>query len=197
MNFSNVNVLYKEKVLLKNRKENEVSGGIFSSINNFLFYPRNSKYKFSFYVPEYIYLRSVSLCEEIEEEIEKKFTVSDLARILYIDFVEYIKRTNDIHNVHTRLKARSLTPTAIKPFNTDDVYEGVIFEEHRGFEIIETRIEHKKALRCELLLKDMLEIYTEHNFILENILEIVFCDFINDYRKSLIKNPVGKVIQYI
>ncbi|MEQ6377115.1 hypothetical protein RZN25_09810 [Bacillaceae bacterium S4-13-56] len=77
------------------------------------------------------------------------------------------------------------------------MYNGVLFEELRGYEEIRTRIEHKDALRGEFLLRDMLGIYQDHSITLENILEIVYCDFIDDYRKGLIKRPIQKVIQYL
>ena len=43
----------------------------------------------------------------------------------------------------------------------------------------------------------MLDIYPEHQFTLENILEITYSNFIDDYRKGLIKNPIEKIMQYI
>lgn len=200
MKFSNVDVIGNEEYLLESRKERETKG-VFGRIFNAIIYPKNPKYTFCFYMPKYIYLRSVSFCDEVEEEVGGEFNVSDLARVLYDDFLEYVKNfkndINEIHNIYSRLKARSLNPTRIIPFSTDEVYEGVIFKEHRGFELIKVKIEHKDALRGELLLRDMLEIYPEHGFILENVLEIIYYDFIEDFRKFLIKNPVQKIAQYI
>lgn len=195
MMFSNADVIDREKDLIDNRKEFEQQGVFNRMFNNFR-NPRNPKYVFSFYVPEYIHLRSSSFCEDVEEKIKKPFTTSDLANVLYIDFLEYFKSSNNGADIYSRLKVRDIAPTDISPYNTEDVYKGVIFEEQRGFELIDTTIEHRDALRGELLLRDMLEIYPEHGFVLENILEIIYYDFINDYRRFLIKNPIGKIAQY-
>lgn len=196
MKFSKVDVLYKEKWLLANRKGAEsmtMIGRLFNSIIN----PRNPKYTFCFYVPQYLYIRSAAFCDIIAEKTEKHFDIGDLARVLFEDFLEYYKRKNDIHLMYKQLMARNLSPASVKYYNTDQAHPGVLFEEVRGFEIVETRLEHKAALLGEFILRDMLEIYQDHNFTLEAILEIVFCNFIDDYRKTLIKNPVGKIAQYV
>lgn len=196
MRFSSVDAIAIERQIINNRKEYE-GAKIFSRIINHMFNPRNPKHTFSFFVPSYIYMRAISFCEEVEEEIGESFTIGHLANVLYIDFLEYVRKSNNIHDIYSRLKARGIMATVIKPYQTEKVYAGVLYEESRGYDEVKTRIDHRDALRGEYLLKDMLEIYQDHGFILEHILEVVFCDFIDDYRKSLIKNPIDKVIQYI
>lgn len=196
MKFSNKDCINQERLILANRKE-YAGANVFSKMFNSILYPRNPKHYFSFYVPQYMYIRAVSFCEDIEVEIEKSFTIGNLAEILYIDFLEYVRKTNDLHNVHNRLQTRDLSPTNIKHYSTDEIHKGVIFEEFRGFEQITARLEHRDALKGEFLLRDMMEIYKDHTFSLENVLEICFCDFIDDYRRSVIKNPIGKITQYL
>lgn len=195
MIFSNLDVIGREQDLISNRKEFE-SRGMFHRIINDYRNPRNPKYTFSFYIPEYISLRSSAFCEDIEEELDKPFTTSNLANVLFIDFLKYIKRSNSIYDIYTRLNVRDITPTEITPYNTEEVYGGVVFEEVRGFELISAVIEHKNALRGELFLRDMLETYPQHEFALEDVLQIIFYDFVNDYRRFLIKNPIEKITQY-
>ncbi|MED4353554.1 hypothetical protein P9265_14655 [Schinkia azotoformans] len=194
MIFSHLDVIGKERTLRKEQKEIQNEKFLFRMVHR-IFNQRNPIHTFIFYVPEYLYLRSCSFCSDIEREIDDTFTIGELADILYFDFLEYVRKTNDINTVYKRLAARDLAPARI--FQTEDVYNGVIYEEIRGYEMIETRIDHKDALKGEFLLRDMLEIYTDHKFKLENILEIVFCDFIDDYRRGLIKNPLSKILHYI
>lgn len=196
MKFSALDVIGQERRILANRKEYEHKG-VWNRVVNMFFYPRNPKHYLSFFIPQYLYIRSVSFCEDIEDEIEEAFTPGDLASVLYTDFLEYVKRTNDMHMVHSRLKARDLAPIPIRPYQTDETYQGVITEEVRGFETVSARLDHRAALKGEFLLHDMLEIYRDHTFTLENILEITYCDFIDDYRKGLIKNPIQKITQYL
>lgn len=196
MKFSQLDVVSKENDLLANRKDVDGVGMIGRLINNII-YPRNPKYTFNFYVPHYIFIRSAAFCDDVAEEIQGKFDQSDLADVLFTDFLEYAKKKNDLHDLHTRLKTRDLSPATIKHYNTDQVHGGVIFEEFRGFELVNIRIDHKTALRGEFILRDMLDIYPEHEFILEHVLEIVYCDFVDDYRKGIIKNPIEKITQYL
>jgi hypothetical protein len=196
MKFSQIDCISKERVFLAENKEVEAMK-FFGRLFNRIIYPKNPKYTFSFYVPKFLYMRSISFCEDVAAEIEERFTIDDLARVLYTDFLEYVKKTNDIHDIYKRLNARSRAKTTIKPYSVEDTTPGIMFEEMRGFEIIETKIKHKMALKGEYLLHDMLEIYQEHTFTLEDILEIVYCDFIDDYRKGLIKKPIEKIIQYV
>lgn len=196
MQFSQVNVIKEEEWILANRRE-VANKKFVSRLVNFILYPRNPKHTFNFYVPRYLFLRGVSFAEDIAYEIGDKFDIGDLVAVLYKDFLEYVRKTNNLHNVYTRLTARDLSPTSIKPYQSEEAYSGVIFEELRGFEEVKTRIEHKDALRGEFLLRDMLDIYQDHTFTLENILEIVYCDFVDDYRKGLIKRPIQKIVQYL
>lgn len=196
MKFSQLDVIGLERGILSNRKEVE-GARMWGRFLNAILYPRNPKHTFTFYTPSYLYIRSLSFCEDVESEIDDNFDAAQLAKILYIDFLEYVKRSNNIHDIYRRLLARDLSPTIIKPYYSDNSYSGVLFEEMRGFEKVSVQLPHKLALKGEFLLRDMLEIYPDHTFTLENILEIVYCDFVDDYRKGLIKNPIDKIIYYL
>lgn len=195
MKFSQIDVIGHERLILYSRKA--VEGlGLWNRLVNTYHNPRNPKHTFTFYVPHYLYIRSVSFCDDISQEIGDEFTPSDLARILYIDFLEFFKKKNDLHDIHRRLSTGDLSPVEILPYKTDEAYQGVIFEETRGFEEVRTVLDHRASLKGEFLLRDMLEVY-EHDFTLENILEIVYSGFVDDYRKGLIQRPINKIIQYV
>lgn len=196
MKFSQVDVIGHEHFILVARKQTK-GLSLWTKLMNSYHNPRNPTHTFTFYVPHYLYIRSVSFCEDIEAEINETFTTSHLARILYIDFLSYFIKKNDMHDIYSKLVVRDRTPAPIRPFESEKSFKGIIFEEVRGYEMIKMRLEHKLALKGEFLLRDMVEIYKDHSFSLENILEIVYCDFIEDYRKGLIKNPIDKITQYI
>lgn len=196
MKFSQLDVIGQERSILKERKE-AAGSGLFNRAMTAILYPKNPKRTFNFHAPHYLYMRSVAFCEDVAEDIEDKFTTNDLARVLYTDFLHYMKKSNDLHDLHKRLTTRDLSPAIVKPYQTDEAYNGVIFEEMRGFEEVVTTIAHKDALRGEYLLRDMLDIYPDHTFTLEQVLEIVYCDFVDDYRKGIIKNPIAKITNYL
>lgn len=196
MRFSQLDIIERERDLLAVRKD-ITSAGIAGRLLNLIIDKRRKKYTFSFYVPENFYIRAVSFCEAVDYEIRRKFTVSDLAHALYIDFLEFYQKNFNLHDIHNLLKTRDTRPVMIRPYSTNVGEPGVILEEEQGFEIITTKIEHKLALRGELLLQDMSEIYKDHVYTLEHILEIVFCNFVDSYRKGILKDPIAKIKQYI
>lgn len=164
MIFSALDIIRKEKGILENRKGLD-GAGYWERITNSFFCPCNLKHTVTFYVLEYLFLRSISFCEDISEELEEKFEKENLAKIVYEDFLEHFKKKNDLHEVYKKLTIRDLSPSIINHFK----------------------------LR-EFILRDMLDIYPEHQFTLENIFEIKYSNFIDDYRKGLMKNRFEKII---
>ncbi|MEC1639918.1 hypothetical protein P9E76_19095 [Schinkia azotoformans] len=153
----------------------------------------NRRHIFTFYVPQKLYSRAELICRKIEDEINKPFTLEKLSEILYTDFLKYAD-SNDMHTIYHLLNSRDLAPKNV--YQSEEVYDGVIAEEIRGYEAVHVSIKHNDALEGEYLLEDLAETY-EHNLKLENILEVVFCKFVDDYRKKLIKNPLEKVLHYL
>lgn len=160
---------------------------------NAAYFILNRRHIFTYYVPQKLYSRTEIICRKIEDEINKPFTIEKLSEILYIDFLKYAD-ISDIHTIYHLLNSRELAPKNV--YQTDEVYDGVITEEIRGYEAIKVSIKHNDALEGEYLLEDLSETY-DHNLTLENILEVVFCKFVDDYRKKLIKNPLEKVLYYL
>lgn len=60
---------------------------------------------------------------------------------------------------------------------------------------IEFRIKRSLALRLEVLLADIAELYPDSKFSIENVLEIIYCDFIEAYKNGNLKNVVEKIIE--
>lgn len=196
MRFSQLDIIGQEQERIAERDELPTMP-LYYRIFYRLITPSNPNCYFTFIASQHLEMRAVLFCEDIAEEIEKTFTVGDLAAILLTDFLEYVKQVNDIHDVYKRLATRDLSPAHIRPYYTEDIYKGVLHEECRGYKAIKVRIKHKTALRIELILRDMKEVYADHPFTLEAVLEIIFSDFIDDYRRGLIKNPIEKITQYI
>lgn len=197
MQFSQVDVISRENEIRRNRKEYETKKWYQRALNN-LWEPRNPRHKFSFAIKNHLYLSASIFCEDVAQELERgAFSVPDLVEALYKDFLTFYRRTNDIHGTYKRLKARDLTPATVTPYRNEEPGDGNIFEEEaRGLELLEVRLDHKDALRGELILRAMTEVY-EHTYTLENVLEIVACDFIDDYRRGYITNPIDKVLHYL
>jgi hypothetical protein len=196
MKFSKADVIGRERKITFIH-EGDKEKNLFSYLFDWFLFPKNPVHTFTFQVPSYLHERSVTFCYDISEEIGEDFTPSRLANALFLDFLEFVKKSNDMHEIYNRLNARSLSPTTIQPYETEAAYPGVVFEEIRGYKKVQTTIKHIFALKGEQHLYDMLAVYPNHTFTLEHVLEFIFCDFIDDYRKKEIKNPIKKILQYL
>jgi hypothetical protein len=187
--FSQVNVIEKEQQLIVSKTKNRK---VFERFVDFVLY-RNPTYTFYFGVPTYTFMRAKAFCEDVEGRIESEFTISDLAALLFKDFLAFLKSTNNMEAIMKRLQSRNLSPVILKR----NEHLELIFEEYRGFELITAKLSHKEALRGEFVLRDMLDLYKDHSFTLENVLEIIFMDFIDDYRRGFIKDPFSRIERYL
>lgn len=194
MIYSQMDVMGIERYLINKRNGKR---GFFGLSNNSIVTKRNPYYTFNFYIPNDIYIRAISFCDRISEQLDEEFEPDDLARVLYDDFLEFLDREYDFRMIYRQLEGRFLSPAANYIYTDDEIRNGVYFSEIRGFELITTTLQHKTALRGELLLEDMSEEYPDHTFTLEGILEMVFCDFIEKCKQSLIDRPIDKIIQYV
>lgn len=92
------------------------------------------------------------------------------------------------------LSTRVLT-TKINIYN--DVNNLRELDEYENMEEIQVKLSHKDALKCEFILQDMAEIYKDKVFSLEEVLAIVYCSFIDQMRQGMVKNPVGRIMEYL
>ena len=189
--FSAVNATEKENLIRSHHKSKRFLGKLW---DEFL-YPSNPTYSLSFFTNQYLYLRAESFCEDMSDEMGEEFTLSDLVQSLYIDFLSYARQKAKLTDILKRFQARELTQFILTPYQTPDATKGVLFEEIRGFQKVIVKLPHKMVLRGEFILRDLLE-YQEHSYTVENILEIVFHTFMDEYRRGYIENPIQKISQY-
>lgn len=109
--------------------------------------------------------------------------------MLVNDFIRNVRRISDPNHIYHKLLLRDRRPVKVnskrmKP-NTGEMS---IVE-------IEFRIKRSLALRLEVLLADIAELYPDSKFSIENVLEIIYCDFIEAYKNGNLKNVVEKIIE--
>lgn len=188
MRFSQNGVIEKEREMLevnKKTKDAGVVGRLFGAIVDM----KKVKYTFQFNVPQYFYIRALSFCRDVSDDVGSSFGIEDLSEILFIDFLEYMQEGVDVKWIHEQLSGTDLI---------SDKVEGVKTRKKvRDHETIKVKLEHRDALKGEFLLHDMLEVFPEHEYRLESILEFVFCDFIDRCRKGEVKKPIAVITQYI
>jgi hypothetical protein len=196
MKFSQVDAIGYE-LKLNDIKKAEEKENVFVKVYTSFLFPKNPLRFISLFVPSYTWVRSVSFCNDVEKRIEAIFNPSHLAKILYMDFLEYVKNTNSIQTAHNRLELRSNLITSTKSRKPFVQRQGIVFEGKEALEEISTHIKHIDLLRGECLLKDMKEFYPDHVFEIENLLAVLYFDFVEDMRKGIIEDPIKKIAQYV
>ncbi|MEH7510754.1 hypothetical protein V7159_24240, partial [Priestia megaterium] len=64
------------------------------------------------------------------------------------------------------------------------IYEVIHEYRDKNMEELKVKFRRKLILRGEILLADLESVFPDHGFMLENVLELLYCDFINNWRKG-------------
>jgi hypothetical protein len=187
------------------RKREQPSNAFNTLLENFLD-GDNAKKIYSFNIEKEVYTRAVNFCSDVELEEEVNFTIVDFTLALYKDFLSYIRNTNNIHRIYKNLMARDLAPAVINRYNDEatDVdssdYQNYLYRQYdktKKYKRVDIKLKKKDARRGECVLWDLEKIYPNHHFILEDILGILVTDFMDEYSKGAIKDPVDLIMSYI
>ncbi|WP_347552965.1 hypothetical protein ABFG93_22195 (plasmid) [Pseudalkalibacillus hwajinpoensis] len=147
--------------------------------------------KYRFVVPASLYLRGELLCEDITELSDFQFTQADLLDLLLKDFLHNIRQSPDHHAVFRELMARDKRPAVLRTYTGQEVLlnQGV-----KRMKEITCPIKRRAGLRVEVFLADLSELYEDANYSVEDILQLLYCDFIESYRTGQIRNVVKSII---
>ncbi|UOE78404.1 hypothetical protein [Parageobacillus thermoglucosidasius] len=145
---------------------------------------------YTFTVPASYYLRGEMLCEDVSELGEMNYTQQDLIQLLVNDFIRNVRRISDPQHIYQKLLLRDRRPVKInsKRMKPDSGEMSNVVE-------VEFRIKRSLALRLEVLLADIAELHPDARFSVEDVLEIIYCDFIEAYKNGNLKNVVEKIIE--
>jgi hypothetical protein len=152
-------------------------------------------YKYSFKIPSSTYLRAEMLCEDISDEAELAFELSDLIGILTEDFLRSIRRNPNPEYVYKGLVTRDRRkPIVINHSDTD--FENERFGTCQTVQL-HVQLKKRQALKLEIFLSDLYEVYNQAPFYVEDVLEILLCDFIYCYKNGLINNAFDEIMKYL
>ncbi|MBH0167249.1 hypothetical protein IHV12_20200 [Fictibacillus sp. 7GRE50] len=146
-------------------------------------------------MPSVIVIRSRTLCYDITKDIKVKFTQTHLLSALYEDFLLYLRKSNNnLHEIYNWLVVRDTSSVKINDYSLNNEVD------RNGESVdrchIKIGIDREDALRGENFLLDLEDFYPGHHFTLELILEIIFTDFINEYKQGNVKCIAQKLIKY-
>lgn len=165
------------------------------------------KLNYTLSIPASTYLRAEAFCEDVSELSEVNFDQRDLLSLLYDGFLYEVREMDDVEVTYTQLMMTHQiycrkVPIKIKNNVSNDYKERfssylMIDEENKLQNLIQLEVsfERKKALRGEILLADMHELFPDHPFTFEKILEILMYDFIEEYKKGNHKDAMRKIVK--
>jgi hypothetical protein len=135
-------------------------------------------------LPTNIVVRANVLCEDImiEGNLEKKFTISHLGSILFDDFLKAIRKDENFDMLYQKLNV-----SYSKKMSNEE-------EDQIGYTEVTIRLERKDALRGEVLLCDLANYYPNHTFMLESLLELIIVDFVQEYLKGNVRQPIKNIL---
>ena len=141
-------------------------------------------------LPTQLIVRANVLCEDITiiGELEKKFHLSDLGSVLFSDFLNVVRKEDNFDALYKRLQVRNQNKVEIHQ------KEDTFYEESDDLTNVRIRLERRDALRGEVVLSDLANLYPTHTFQLESLLELILVDFLIEYQRGTTKNAVTNIL---
>jgi hypothetical protein len=150
-------------------------------------------------VPLNLYLRAEVFCEDIQELSNMPFVQNDLMNLLYNDFLLFAKKNPDPRALFRLLT--SLDQQAGKDAQLEKQKESVFKLIHKNknqdMTTLHLRMRRKYALRGEVMLCDMEEVQPEHGYTLEKVMELLYIDFIDKFRKGNHADAVENILRLL
>ncbi|MFE3977170.1 hypothetical protein ACFX4L_24920, partial [Peribacillus sp. YIM B13482] len=147
----------------------------------------------------YFYCPTKCNLSNIQDITETPFDQRDLLTLLYEDFLYEAKINPDlkkIFKVLTRLEHES-GKTAVLEKKTDSIFKLIHKEQHEELKALPISMRRKYALRGEIILADMEESYPNHGYTIERVLELLYMDFIDAFRKGDTTEAIQKIIKLL
>lgn len=144
-------------------------------------------------IPKHLYFRAEILVEDIQDEADVNFTQGDLINLLYDDFLRVVKKSANVSDFYQRLFVRKKDHPKIQ-----DVNGGITTEWGTPtLATIPLYLPRKAALRGEVFLADLDHFYPDHPFQLEDVLEIIYTDFLIEFKRGALSNVIEKILKRI
>lgn len=152
---------------------------------------RSNRLKFEVRVPNDLFIRAEVLCDDIIQlrESDKQYTQSELIEHLFTDFLEMVrKHDSNVGAIYNRLRVRKQELPTVK--------DNPLFPS-KSFTTVTTKIHRDDVLRAEVLLKDLSYFEPRHKLDVEEVIEIVYLDFLLEYTKGRRKDVIKEILEYL
>lgn len=159
----------------------------------FKFIDKHGTLRYSFMVPAAMYLRGEMLCEDFSELSEKVFTQADLLNFLFEEFLFKIRSISNYHAIYSDLVARDNRPILLKEYTGNQQ----LLQRTDANQLVEFScvFKRKQVLRLEICLADLAELYPEKTYSVEDVLQILYIDFITAYKNGELKDVMKRIAE--
>ena len=147
-------------------------------------------------VPVNLYLRAEVFCDDVMELSEMIFDQGDLIYLLFNDFMLFAKKNPNpiaIFKLLTSLE-REAGKDAILEQQEGNLFKLTHQQKQQQMKILEFKFRRKHALRGEILLADLEEVQPKHGFTLEKVLSLLYCDFVDKFRKGNNSEVINTIV---
>jgi hypothetical protein len=152
---------------------------------------KDRRLTFEINVPNELYLRANILCDDIlqKRKLEKVYTQGELAEHVFLDFIDEVRNhDSNVGAIYTKLKVRKQELPLVN--------EKPLFPAKSQTKIV-VKINREDALRAEILLQDLAVFKPNHGMDLEQLVEIVYLDFLLEYTKGRRRNVIKEILEFI
>ena len=147
-------------------------------------------------VPVNLYLRTEVFCDDVMELSEMIFDQGDLIYLLFNDFMLFAKKNPNpiaIFKLLTSLERES-GKDAILEQQEGNLFKLTHQQKQQQMKILEFKFRRKHVLRGEILLADLEEVQPKHGFTLEKVLSLLYCDFVDKFRKGNNSEVINTIV---
>lgn len=163
--------------------------GIMNRMLNILI--SDKRLTFQIYVPNDFFFRAEVLCDDIVQMCEKNrgYSQSDLAEHVFLDFIDEVrKHDGNVGSILTRLNVRKQELPMVN--------DNPLVPTHSRTPVT-VKVEKADILRAEVLLADLAQFEPNHGLSVEKLIEIVYLDFMLEYKKGRRKNVMKQILEFI
>lgn len=150
--------------------------------------------RYSFSVPVSDYLRAELFCDDISEVTESRFTQRDLISLLLDDFLIQAKQRSNPYDLYRELDFRNQQAT-VEILDYSNPNKKKEHNHQSSTKTIECIIKRKEALRLEVMLSDIANLDETYSFTVQEVLKILYCDFIFKYKTGQLTNVMETIIK--
>ncbi len=145
-------------------------------------------------VPASDYLRGELFCDDVSEVINKPFTQKNLLSILIDDFLTREKQRRNSYDLFRELSSGIQQPIEIYHYRGEHETLHRKKDSQRNKEI-DCTIKRKEALRLEVILSDLADLHPEITFTVNDVLQILYRNFIQQYKNGTLRNVVETIVK--